>query len=421
MNELIFTFKLTVFLYSLIPLFYSTKRIIKNKINAAILIYPVFFIFYPLHLFFDITVGIPDYPSKFYSLDKATHNFTTVIIYLIIQSIYISIFFYFQRKIFYNIEINKLKNTKIIKAIILSLAFLLSFSFLFSPDPSIYITYGNIRNTIDPTIIHAHIKVALITQITAILILICRVLDGKHCSVLMRAIYLLIILIAVYLNNKRLIFAIIPLFFFVELLINNNSKNIFKFVIALVAFSLFYYIYSELFKHVDKKMTSDVVYFYLRHELGRDDIMLFSIYQKIINGLPIMEYPGQSFISTILNYFPRELYLNKPYPYSQYLTNNLITGNIGAGLLGWSVTTSILDEFISNFGSFGIILSFFFLIGSFRYIDNLKSNNKRLFFIFLFYLLLIVHTSPYGLLVYYAIWLMLFRPILVFISNGIKK
>ncbi|EJD6613940.1 hypothetical protein M0L22_RS11265 [Providencia rettgeri] len=421
MNELILLSKLCLFMYSLVALFYSAKKIVVNKINAAILIYPVFFIFYPLHLFFDITMGIPDYPSKFYSLDKATHDFTTVMLYLAIQFVYISIFIYFQRKETYSIEIDRLRNGKILKTILLSLAIILTFSFLFSPDPTIYIIYGAIRNTTDPVIIEGHIRIALLTQVAAILILICRILDGKICSTTMRAIYILILMLAIYLNNKRLIFAIIPLFFFVELLIKNNRKTVMKFFIALFLFSLFYYIYSELFKHIDKKMTSDVIYFYLRHELGRDDIMLFSIYQRIVNDVPILEYSGQSFIATILNYFPRELFLDKPYPYSQYLTNNLITGNIGAGLFGWSVTTSILDEFISNFSIVGIILSFIFLVLYFKFVDKQKNNNRRLFFIFLFYLLIIVHTSPYALLIYYAFWLILFRPVLVFISNGIKK
>lgn len=240
MNELILFSKLCLFIYSIIPLFYSAKKIfIANNVNAAILIYPVFFIFYPLHLFFDITIGIPDYPSKFYSLDKATHDFTTIIIYLAVQFVYISIFNYFQRKNTYSIEINKLKNGKILKTILLSLAIILAFSFLLSPDPTIYVSYGAIRNTTDPTIIEGHLRVALLTQVVAILILICRILDGKTCSTTMRTIYILILMLAIYLNNKRLIFAIIPLFFFVELLIKNNRKTVMKFFIALFLFSLF--------------------------------------------------------------------------------------------------------------------------------------------------------------------------------------
>ncbi|WP_305461376.1 hypothetical protein [Photobacterium leiognathi] len=118
-----------------------------------------------------------------------------------------------------------------------------------------------------------------------------------------------------------------------------------------------------------------------------------------------MEYPGQSFIATLLNYFPRDFYSDKPYPYGQYLTNSILYSKVGAGLYGWTVTSSILDEFVSNFKVFGLIISFIFIYKACNIIDRVKNIKFRLFLMFIFMLLFIVHTSYmlfniYGFLLY---------------------
>ena len=190
----------------------------------------------------------------------------------------------------------------------------------------------------------------------------------------------------------------------------------------MVLMAVAYYSYANFIKLSTMVVNNDLIYFYLRHELGRDDTMQFAIYQTIVNGREIMEYRGQSFIATILNYFPRDFYSNKPYPYSQYFTNNLLYGRIGAGLLGWSVTTSILDEFVANFHFLGLPLSLVFIAYFIQYIDKQAKINIKLFFMFLFVLLVMLHTSPYALLVYIAGWIVIkqtFKKSML--SLGLKK
>ncbi|EFF3085111.1 hypothetical protein B8Z50_004798, partial [Escherichia coli] len=409
----------------LFPIYYSLKWIFKGQINAAIICYPIFFFFYPLHLIFDITLGFPEFPKKFLNLEVAMKNSYSNYIYFLILVSIITIFLISQRRPRFNISLNfKQKyNTKkkfTVNILIIISILLLSY-FLITPTPSIYLIYGKIRSSPDLITADGYSKVAFYSLASAVIIIICRLIDGAYCSTKKRILYLSLILIAIYLNNKRLIFVFIPIYYLVELFIYNNRKKLFNFFISIILFVIAYYLYAENMKFSDKVMDTKLLYFYLRHELSRDDILLFSIYYRIIENKEILEYPGQSFVATILNYFPRELYLDKPYPYGQYLTNSLMYGKLGHGLLGWTVTTSIYDEFISNFSYYGLFIIPIFTFIYLKKIDSIKNIKKKLFFIFLYFLLLIFHTSPYAILIYYAIWLIIFRPLLVAISQGVKN
>ena len=419
-------FKATVFLLSLYPLLYSLHSFLKGKVNAAVILYPIFFIFYSIHLFLDVLYGVPIYPKKFHSFYLATQNLETVIIYLLYVVSVIAVFTYLQKKRKYILVEGRKRQSLIflvIKSLFLLLAIYLSLYFVSSPNPLDYLVYGDIRIVTNPEAKTYYSKVAFFSMISGFIILVLRASDGSGCSKRKRIVYIFILLLDIYLNNKRLVFSFIPLFYLLEVFFSEKKKiPALKFAISMVLMAVAYYSYANFIKLSTMVVNNDLIYFYLRHELGRDDTMQFAIYQTIVNGREIMEYRGQSFIATILNYFPRDFYSNKPYPYSQYFTNNLLYGRIGAGLLGWSVTTSILDEFVANFHFLGLPLSLVFIAYFIQYIDNQAKINIKLFFMFLFVLLVMLHTSPYALLVYIAGWIVIkqtFKKSML--SLGLKK
>lgn len=90
--------KFLVLTISIFPLVYSIKNIIQLKINAAILYYPVFFIFFPLHILFDLTIGKPNYGNQFYNFSRSYDDNLTNLIYLFFLLFLILTFIYLQRK-----------------------------------------------------------------------------------------------------------------------------------------------------------------------------------------------------------------------------------------------------------------------------------------------------------------------------------
>lgn len=419
-------FKGLVFLLSLYPLQYSLRSFLNGKINAAVILYPIFFVFYSIHLLLDVIYGVPIYPKKFHSFYLATQNLETVIIYLLYVVSVTGVFTYLQKKRKYILVEGRKRQSLIvlvIKSFLLLFAIYLSLYFLLSPNPLDYLVYGDIRTVTNSAAKLYYSKVAFFSMISGFIILVLRASDGSRCSQSKRIVYILILLLDIYLNNKRLVFSFIPLYYLLEVFFSDKKKiPTLKFAISMILMVIAYYSYANFIKLSTKVVDNDLIYFYLRHELGRDDTMQFAIFQTIVNGREIMEYRGQSFISTILNYFPRDFYSNKPYPYSQYFTNSLLYGRVGAGLLGWSVTTSILDEFVSNFHILGLPLSLLFIAYFIKYIDKQTKINIKLFFMFLFILLIMVHTSPYGLLVYIAGWVVIKKAFKKsMLSLGLKK
>ncbi|HGS4814952.1 TPA: hypothetical protein ACMDQE_002462 [Vibrio cholerae] len=415
-------FKLLVFFLSLFPLVNSILFLLKGKINTAVAFYPIFFLLYPIHLAFDIFFGVPDYPKKFYNFSVAIENESVVIIYLVYIFLIILLIWFLQHgsktKVSDFFSNNRKINSNVKRIFILALS-LFSFYFLVSPNPEDYLYYGKIRNVVDELssfdpIYLSYGRVSFYSMISAFFILIARVLLGKECSWEMRAWLLFLLLVNIYVNNKRLIMAFLPLFYLVEfLIVGGKNGSIKKVIFSLICFAVTYYLYAIYIKIDSSTIDDELIYFYLRHELGRDDVIMFVINHKILLGRDIMDYSGQSFVSSLMNYVPRFLYEDKPYPYGQYLTNSLIYGDIGPALIGWTVTTSILDEFLANFGVLGFVCGPIFIIGYCKYTDTINSPIYKLLFIFLMMLLFLVHTSLYAALVYICL--------LYFLKNSLMK
>ena len=76
-------------------------------------------------------------------------------------------------------------------------------------------------------------------------------------------------------------------------------------------------------------------------------------------------------------FIPRVNWPEKPYPYAVYFVNDVL--NLPKKPIGWSFTTCILEEMISNFGIVGILIAPIFLIKLCKIGDNSSNVFLTLF------------------------------------------
>lgn len=127
-------------------------------------------------------------------------------------------------------------------------------------------------------------------------------------------------------------------------------------VVLSITFVGFFLWYGGEYKTVDND-SAEGVYATLRMDFGRDDITKFAISRADVdNPEPILEYPGQGALGTLLMPLPRSLFEDKPYPYYRYLTGSILgipQDEIPAGL-----TPSVLAMSVSDWGlTFGPLMA----------------------------------------------------------------
>ncbi|HEK2728002.1 hypothetical protein ACK4PD_08335 [Proteus mirabilis] len=361
---------------SIYVLIKSLSFILRKKYNAAILYYPIFFFFFPIHTILDYLIGYPNYKKDIQRLTfPMQDNDTNIIYYAFIIIINFILLYYVNKnkKIIKDRKVAFNKNIKTISTILLTLGFLGPISIFFTSTPDIYISYGNIRNYMDTPIYNEYSIVWLLTIISSFIILVIRLLYGKDITLIKSVVLISILAIDIYFNNKRLIYGTIVIYTFISFFYSKSTiLNLIKIISCTIIFSSLYINYSFNHKY-NYKVNNDAVYASLRHELGRDDVTKFAINKVIINDEKITEYIGQSYINIMLAWIPRAYWKSKPYPYSQYLTSKVIRNKTGPALKSWTITSSFYDEAIANFGIWGFILSIIILTFFLRNFDKSKT------------------------------------------------
>ena len=100
----------------------------------------------------------------------------------------------------------------------------------------------------------------------------------------------------------------------------------------------------------------DLLYNNFRIDLGRDDVIKLAIYAELNpNRVQILDYSGQSLWFNCVCFIPRSLYPDKPWPYAVYVTSAHLM-HTRARPLGWTMTTSWLDESIANLSWAGMAI-----------------------------------------------------------------
>ncbi|MEH6731299.1 MAG: O-antigen polymerase [Pseudoalteromonas distincta] len=393
------------------PLLVSCWYLLRGLLNTAVVIYPVFFLFYVSPSFLNVIYGVPVYPNKFDNLNAVNSDNSTVFIY----GMFISLLL-----VFFTYKLLKSKKTRlavdsiVISSLVIRGLFILSISslllVLFAPNPEVYFDYGKIRSLYGTEDYKFYVYVSFSCVISALCILILRFIHGENISNIKNLLFLTILILDVVFNGKRLLMFFLPVYFMIGYFFSKNKKvDIIKVLVSFIIFISFYTYYTDEIKS-DISKSEEQVYAALRIDFGRDDVLKFVINETLIKDGEILNYPGQTMFGAIVAYVPRSIFPNdemKPYPYAQYLTNKLVYSERGAGLKGWTVTTSFIDELVSNFGWFGLLFVFLVYSKCFNYIDNLSSQNYRFYFYIVLAFLHVVH--PHGImpLVYLAFYLVM--------------
>ena len=257
---------------------------------------------------------------------------------------------------------------------------------LLSGNASKFLIYSsmNLRGVSgqDNLILNSLILVSLFC--TCIMLFSGRITAKKMCTLV------LITFILAWLQGKRFIIAVMGVFYLFFLtkseLGEKGRKRVFWILpimgITLIAFSAFYL---AVIKPLSN-MNFDSVYDMLRVDFGRDDVIKYVIYEEFFKKNHILDYPGQSFFSTLFIFIPRIIWPNKPYSHYQYLTSSIL--NLPISKLPAGTTPCWYEMTLCNFGYLGYLVGIFGLIIFCYFADTMKqTKSKSLVFMFILVLL----------------------------------
>lgn len=267
------------------------------------------------------------------------------------------------------------------------------FYVLLSGNTSKFLIYSSMNSRgvsgQDNLILNSLILVSLFC--TCIMLFSGRITAKKMCMLV------LITFILAWLQGKRFIIAVMGVFYLFFLtkseLGEKGRKRVFWILpimgITLIAFSAFYL---AVIKPLSN-MNFDSVYDMLRVDFGRDDVIKYVIYEEFFKKNHILDYPGQSFFSTLFIFIPRIIWPNKPYSHYQYLTSSIL--NLPISKLPAGTTPCWYEMTLCNFGYLGYLVGIFGLIVFCSFADSMKQTKSKSLVFMLILVLLTQNTDVY--------------------------
>lgn len=226
----------------------------------------------------------------------------------------------------------------------------------------------------------------------------CNLFFRKHRLVFTDAIILIAYsFAAAWIEGKRFIIAIMIILYFYYFMQRQPSEKVRKrlefgmpiAVIVLLLFSGFYLMYFRPLS--DTGFNS--VYEMLRVDYGRDDVVKYVLYHEFFLNDHILEYYGESFLSTFLVWVPRFVWPGKPYQHYQYLTSSIL--NLPIDQLPAGTTPCWFEMCIANFSYFGIVLSWALLVLFVWLTDRTKRVSTESILMMLIFVLLTQSIDAY--------------------------
>jgi hypothetical protein len=133
-------------------------------------------------------------------------------------------------------------------------------------------------------------------------------------------------------------------------------------------------------------------------ECGSYALMKFTIYAELHDEYHnILDYRGQSVFYNFVCFVPRSMWPNKPWPYAQYLTAAMLFRK-SVEDIGWTMTTSWLEEAIANFSWAGVLIGPLFLSLVCRIGDQTSNRSTQALGVLVGSLQLLLSPSAFPLL-----------------------
>lgn len=201
----------------------------------------------------------------------------------------------------------------------------------------------------------------------------------------------------VWLSGKRYMIAlcgILYLYYFME---RNPSEAVRRrlgrvlpiALLALLGFSAYYLV---AVKPLADTSTASV-YDMLRVDYGRDDVTKYVIYHELVLHDHILDYPGETFLSTFLIWVPRAIWPAKPYQHFQYLTSSIL--GLPIDRLPAGTTPCWYEMCIANFSWLGIVVAWILLVLFIRWSEKARFVSTRAILLVLLIVLLTQSIDAY--------------------------
>lgn len=358
----------------------SIIDIVKRKSGTIEFCIIIFYIFNCFPILLDYIIGEPVYNSWFYNLEKAMQDRDSAIIYDIYMTI-VAIIFLLYQIVSSSKKINKLSNANEKKILNKRNVYLLVFLCIL---PHLYIIItGNLKNfltykslaarDLGETSIELINILNQISMVSFFYLYFC-VSNFKNSKIIL----ILYILSICWIDGKRyvvLTILLIYMFLYVKSSkIQYDYKKFLKYIVVVSCiFAIFYLLYAQNKMENVYKTVDDKISFYtdFRINFGRDDVVKFVIMREFIEKKPILEYRGESILSSIAIIVPRAIWPNKPYPHYRYLSAAIYNTNINDIPSG--MTPSVFEMGIANFSYLGIIITPLIMVILCFFADRRKS------------------------------------------------
>jgi hypothetical protein len=276
---------------------------------------------------------------------------------------------------------------------------------LMSPLPTLYLRYGfvtddSLQLPAGAVFFHAFVAMTAILSVTAATTL----LRSRETLLKQWMVTFPWVVIAIYLMGKR---TIIALYFVLlaqrlwDLGVLKGARIPLYLTVFLVFFAGMLFGYQMLVRNIKPSTVPPEIYYEdMRIDYGRDHTVRAAIYAEL-QGQRITTYRAQSVVFNLSAIIPRTWWPQKPYPYGLYMTS--YAHDIPSQDLGWTFTTCIFDESISNFSWFGMFAGCLFL----GLLCRLADDNRTILFRSLGYIVCVLFLAVQlnAFLILFVTWL----------------
>lgn len=357
---------------------FVTHQKSKSLADYAILL---LYVFNCIPVLCDIIFGIPDYNTSCAGFKQAQDNDLVCIIYdLYILLLFLALYrvskvsnIKWENRAEYDVSIDlqKIPSMGLFALIIAPFVHL-----ILSGNIGLVLIYGSYNDRGLPS---GFTKTSGLLVIVSILAF-CLWLFKQKIDVKRWIIFFIYGVLISWLNGKRyVVITVVYAFFYMYTTTKKNYKR--KGVLPLlVIVGILTVVYAGYYLINIRGIANNAAELYtsLRIDLGRDDVVKYTILEEYINDNHILDYPMQTILSTLFMLIPRTIYPTKAYPHYVYLTASLYgttVENIPSGM-----TPSILEMMIANFRWFGMPICILFLCQFCKWADNSNNYSKKFCF-----------------------------------------